>query len=772
MKLNISVKADAHSEICTAVSWSPDAQLLSCSDDKVLSKWGADGEALGKVATLSVYTTSISWCPATGKQAPDIVALSCTDGSFRFVSRSGREEKKVAAHEGAVIVVRWSHDGAALLTGGEDGEVKIWSKSGNFRSTLASTGQSVYAACWGPDDDQVLYASGKLLLVKSVQATKKSVQWSAHDGIVLCVDWNVANNLIVSGGEDCTYRVWDAYGRQLFSSRPMENFVTSVGWCPNGECMAVGSHNLLRLCDKTGWTHSRERLPTAGSILNIAWTTDGTQFAAAGGSGAVVFATVVERRLEWKNAEVTLLEPRKIRVQDVANETLEDLEYARDRVVEVGLGFDMLVVTTTTQCFVYSLGNLNTPIIFDIKAPPHFVRLCRRHFLTLDSIAGLQVISYEGRVLCSPRFQGMRAEFVTRDTAALAPDTVCVVDCVDAKIIQILDATSGRQLSKLVHSSEVTFVTLNQHSLGPQERLLAFTDKNRDLYLAAPHSASPSGTGGPKDAPVIPTMKLHSHVESALFNDETDVLVGLADGRLKVWYQPAVAFVDRDLLPLTSALGEATSQSEYGRGAVVQAHTGSRVTVRKADGSVTFSATSLDVPLLYEYCRAGRWDEGTRLCRHQKSPLLWACLAGLALAKKQLDAAEMGLAQIDEVAKVSQSVWLFVCLFVCFSVSVCLCFSAFCSFLTRLSSFASDSLPPLPPLPSPSSPLPPPPPTRWSTFKASRPSPQRRAGRQSLPSSAASRTRPSASCCKPLRPSSTGPSSSTCACTAGPGPWT
>ena len=105
-----------------------------------------------------------------------------------------------------------------------------------------------------------------------------------------------------------------------------------------------------------------------------------------GGSGAVVFAQVVGRRFEWANSEVTLLEPRKIRVQDVANETLEDLEFARDRIVEIGLGFDHLIVTTTSQCYIYSMHNLNTPIIFDIKASPHFIHICKRHFLTLDLI--------------------------------------------------------------------------------------------------------------------------------------------------------------------------------------------------------------------------------------------------------------------------------------------------------------------------------------------------------------------------------------------------
>ena len=452
-------------------------------------------------------------------------AISCTDGSFRFVSRSGREEKKIAAHEGAVIVVRWSHDGSALLTAGEDGDVKIWSKSGNLRSTLFATGQSVYCACWGPDDDQVLVASGKTLMIKTVQASKKNVQWNAHDNIVLCVDWNVSNGNIVSGGEDCMYKVWDSFGRQMYSSRPMEHVITAVSWCPNGECFAVGSHNLLRLCDKTGWTHCRER-PQSGSILDIAWTSDGTQLAGAGGNGSVVFAQVVDRHFEWKNSEVTLLAPRKLRVQDVATETLQDLEFARDRVVEVGLGFDWLVVTTTSQCYVYSMQNLNTPTIFDIKAPPHFLHLCKRSFLTLDQINGIQVISYEGRVMCTPRFQGLRPEYLTKDLVAISPDTVVIVDSVDAKNILILDANSGKPISKIAHTAEVSVVHLNQHTLGPQERLLAFVDRNKDLWIA--HLGAPA-TGGNSNAPqILPTFKLHSQVSNTLlktlYNTSYDLL--------------------------------------------------------------------------------------------------------------------------------------------------------------------------------------------------------------------------------------------------------
>ncbi len=642
MKLTVVAKSE-HSDISSAASWSPDSQLVTCGDDKVLAKWGADGSSAGKITSIQAFATDVHWFPGTGKQAPDMFALSCADGTFKFVSRSGREEKSVKAHEGAVIKVRWSHDGSALVTAGEDGEVKIWSKSGNFRSSIASTGVSVYACCWGPDDDQVLFSNANKLMIKTVQASRKNLEWKAHDGLVLCVDWNIANNMIVSGGEDCTYKVWDSFGRQLYTSRPMEHVVTSLGWCPNGECFAVGSHNLIRLCDKTGWTHSRERVQV-GSMLDISWTSDGTQFACATGSGSTVFAQVVGRRFEWKNTEVTLLEPRKLRVQDVANEALEDLELAKDRIVEIGLGFEMLVVTTTSQCYIYNLGNLNTPIIFNIKAPPHFVKLCKKNFLTVDLVSGIQVISYEGRTVCNPKFQGLRHEYVTRDMLALSPDTIVVVDSVDAKLVQVMDAASGRLVGKFTHSTEVTHVALNQHTLGPQERLMVFTDKNRDMFVT-----NLQGGGGPQGHVPMPVHKLHSHVESFIFNDETDVLVALADGKLFTWFNPGVCFVDRDLLKLTEQSSDA---SEFGHGAQIVSFSGSRIVLRKADGCVLFSNSSLDVTLLYEYVRANKWEESIRLCRHQKSEALWGCLAGMALAKKQLDMAESSLAELNEVAKV------------------------------------------------------------------------------------------------------------------------
>ena len=71
--------------------------------------------------------------------------------------------------------MRWNNDGSALATAGEDGSVKIWSRSGNLRSAIAQTSSSVYTLVWGPDNDQILFSSGHSLIIKTIQVRKEGI---------------------------------------------------------------------------------------------------------------------------------------------------------------------------------------------------------------------------------------------------------------------------------------------------------------------------------------------------------------------------------------------------------------------------------------------------------------------------------------------------------------------------------------------------------------------------------------------------------------------
>lgn len=98
----------------------------------------------------------------------------------------------------------------------------------------------------------------------------------------------------------------------------------------------------------------------------MAWSSDSTQVAMACGSGIVLTAHVIDRRLEWNNYEATLVRRKTIQVREVGSEGVETLEIS-DRVVQLEFGFGHLVVITPTQCHVYSVTNWNTPAIFELK---------------------------------------------------------------------------------------------------------------------------------------------------------------------------------------------------------------------------------------------------------------------------------------------------------------------------------------------------------------------------------------------------------------------
>jgi intraflagellar transport protein 80 len=197
-----------HKDVVSAVCWSPNNQLYSLSDDKTILIWDINGEFVSKFMDLDSYGTAMEFGPNL-KSGNDALAIGTSDGSLKIVSRSGKIEKVIDnAHQTAIICIKWSSDGLAIATSGEDGTVKIWSRQGVLRVNLVQSNTPVYSISWSHDETFMIYTSDKNLCIKPVlKGGLKTLTWKAHDEIVLCVDWNYANKLIVSGGEDRRYKV-------------------------------------------------------------------------------------------------------------------------------------------------------------------------------------------------------------------------------------------------------------------------------------------------------------------------------------------------------------------------------------------------------------------------------------------------------------------------------------------------------------------------------------------------------------------------------------
>lgn len=83
-----------------------------------------------------------------------------------------------------------------------------------------------------------------------------------------------------------------------------------------------------------------------------------------------------------------------------------------------------------------TLPHLSTcKIIFSALICSVYCILCissTRHFLLVDG-AGLYLFSYEGRLLSSPKFPGMRADILNAQVVSLSNDTIAVREKSDEK---------------------------------------------------------------------------------------------------------------------------------------------------------------------------------------------------------------------------------------------------------------------------------------------------------------------------------------------------
>ncbi|XP_061639072.1 intraflagellar transport protein 80 homolog isoform X2 [Phyllopteryx taeniolatus] len=609
MRLKTSLlKEPKHRELVSCIGWTTADELYSCSEDHQILRWNLLTSETSLVVKVpeDFYPIDVHWFPKTvggKKQTPaEIFVLTSTDA-------------------------------------GEDGQIKNWSKSGMLRSTLANQGSPVYSVAWGPDSERILYTSGRHLVIKPLQLSAKVIQWKAHDGVILKVDWNSVNDLILSGGEDCKYKVWDSFGRLLYFSLSHDYPVTSLSWAPDGEVFAVGSFNTLRLCDKTGWSYALEK-PNTGSVFSLAWSADGTQVAGACGNGHVIFANVVEQHWEWNNFMITLTKRKTMQVRNVMNDAVDVLEF-RDRVIKASLAFGHLVVATSLQCYIYNTRNWNTPLIFDLKeGTVSLILQAERHALLVDG-AGLYIFSYEGRLISSPKFPGMRADILNAQCVSLSNDTIAIRDKSDEKVILLFDALTGKPLcdgKSLTHKLEVVEIALDQ--CGPStERKIALIDKNRDLYLTSVRYLGRE----PK------ICKIGSMIHSMAWNNVANILCGVQDNQLTVWYYPSAVFIDKELLPKTLYIKDG---SEFSLTPHILSYVDTKVRLRQRDGSLLYTSVPPYAVLLHEYSSSAHWEDALRLCRFAKEQSLWACLAAMAIANKELTTAEMAYAAIRELPRV------------------------------------------------------------------------------------------------------------------------
>lgn len=156
----------------------------------MLYKWNAKTRIPTQVVKLPDdfgIATDLQWLCGTraatkssggrgSNKANDSLLISSNDGRFIMLNRNAHAERIINAHIGAINAARWSPDGTGLLTAGEDGIIKVWSKLGMLRSTIIQNETAIRVACWSPNSMKIAYCTGAFIAVKPLAANSKLIK--------------------------------------------------------------------------------------------------------------------------------------------------------------------------------------------------------------------------------------------------------------------------------------------------------------------------------------------------------------------------------------------------------------------------------------------------------------------------------------------------------------------------------------------------------------------------------------------------------------------
>jgi WD40 repeat protein len=154
-------------------------------------------------------------------------------------------------HKAWVTSVDWSRDGYRIVSGSEDGEIRVWDvESAAELALLEGHKGCVRAVRFSPDGRFIASGAGsefsddRTVRVWEASSGAQLTVMSGHDEQVMSVGWSPNGLHIVSGSLDGIVRVWDAMtGKEVavFEFRGGTDRVSAVSFSPDGCRLAIAS---------------------------------------------------------------------------------------------------------------------------------------------------------------------------------------------------------------------------------------------------------------------------------------------------------------------------------------------------------------------------------------------------------------------------------------------------------------------------------------------------------------------------------------------------
>lgn len=214
------------------------------------------------------------------------VITGSEDGTVRIWDIATRTVlKTLTGHCNAVWDVAFSPDGQRLATASEDGTARLWDpRSGQPLLTLAGHTNPVHGVAFSADGRRLATAAGDgTARVWDVDADQPLERAARTAGEVHDLVFNAEGSRVLTAGGDATAQIWDiATGQSLTTFAGHTAAVWGVDWCRDEALVATASadHD-ARIWDAVTGKTLRTLTGHTKKIFDIAFSHDGAKLATA-----------------------------------------------------------------------------------------------------------------------------------------------------------------------------------------------------------------------------------------------------------------------------------------------------------------------------------------------------------------------------------------------------------------------------------------------------------------------------------------------------------
>jgi WD40 repeat protein len=219
--------------------------------------------------------------------SPDGHLLATSDASGLIAVRETGSWRPVAKfrHEGGATSVAFGADGKTLLSGGYDGNVRVWDLARHAPARLLQgAGKTIWAIDVSPDGTRVA-AGGEdsTIRVWTLNRPAAPMVLRGHERNVWEVRFSPDGKLLASGSFDHQARLWDAAtGKSVRTLDGHEQAVVGLAFSPDGKLLATcGDDSTIRFW-KVADGAPLTTIPVGNHTYKLAFSGDGRWLASGG----------------------------------------------------------------------------------------------------------------------------------------------------------------------------------------------------------------------------------------------------------------------------------------------------------------------------------------------------------------------------------------------------------------------------------------------------------------------------------------------------------